>query len=1120
MPPKLRTRLSLVRDICFAALATGAALLFSIGEISPRLMRADVTSTVARGQSDPVALEPIGEEADMFKERARERIRQQRRESKQRSKEQTPPTFKSFFSLTPADPREVSDGVGAIGRVGHLYGKTFGRNDSITPVEVMPYVLTDEHFFFVDARGFASNRSQLGGNFGLGYRYLRDDLNGWSGASVWYDSDKTSGRQFQQIGLSFETLISQFEWRSNVYLPITSSQTFSNLINGERFVGNQLLYGQAVDQGTALRGIDTEIGGSVPIRDRHQIRGFVGGYHFEGGSSGGINGFKARVEGVFNNGVTGQVLYTNDHLYGSNVMVGCSLQLPFGSNHPSSGWHNRTPSPFRYVERNYNVIVSHHVTTTNDKVAINPLTGNPYIVDQVQQSGNLPGVANNNSQVIGGATPDGTTANPFRTIADAQAAGGDLIYVRSGSVINQTVTMAEGQHLLGQIDGVNQSVALGGGGYATLPNVPHAGNSSATPVFASVNGPAVVLASNTDVGGFVFNTTTGGGVTGTNASGVSLHDLTFSNIGADAVHLTGSSGTVTLRNLQVNSATGNGIVVDGGNANVSYFGLGNTITASGNGFILENTTGGSIVLNNLSVKDTGLDGLVINNVSTDVTIASLNATNTTGPSVFIAGSTGVTSNVNGTPKTTYNTYNFTGFTNIVSPAAAGFSVNGTDALIDVSNLSVTSTAASPAVSLVSASSEILIGNVNLVTTNATGLYGRTLDLLQINGGEITTLHGSAVDIAYSTINTSFSDISVNGGPFGISLAQSTGSFAITGNGQYGSGGTIQNIVGTNSAGLLINSFGSTSIGSVDFTNNSVGVNSTLSSSLALGGVRINGSSGYAIQSNNDTAITVANSIFGTNGALGGGTILVGADTAANVTAIIQNNSITDTHGTAIQFQTATGGANASLTSSIVSNSISASYGGSPVISVLWNGPVGTNISNNTINAYGSGMTGIFVNETSATSSLTTSVNSNTITFGGNQSTGVSILATGQSFNQLNYNTINFNSASGTGLHFGFASTSSDSIIGNVITDSAGGATGMLFDTVAANSSIRFDSNIISLLSTDNTTHRGIIFTNVTPTIQFQGSQNNLIYNTTTPQTTFQIPINAATGGFFINGVLE
>ena len=1113
MPPKLRTRLFLVRDICFAALATCTALLLSLGEISPRLMRADVTSTVARGQSDPVAPEPLGEEADMFKERARERIRQQRRESKQRSKEQTPPTFKSFFSLTPTDPREVSDGAGAIGRVSHLYGKTFGRNDSITPLEVMPYVLTDEHFFFADVRGFTSNRSQLGGNFGLGYRYLRDDLNAWSGASIWYDADNTSGRQFQQIGLSFETLISQFEWRSNVYLPITSSQTFSNLINGEKIVGNQLLYGQAVDQGTALRGIDTEVGGSLPIRDRHQIRGFVGGYHFEGGSSGGINGFKARVEGVFNNGVTGQVLYTNDHLYGSNVMVGCSLQLPFGSNHPSSGWHNRTPSPFRYVERNYNVIVSHQVTTTNDKVAINPLTGNPYVVEQVQQSASI-------LPVIGGPTPDGTSANPYLNIASAQAAGGDLIYVRSGSVINQTVTLAAGQHLFGQIAGVTQSVALAGGGFATLPDVGQSGNSTATPIFTNSGSPSIVLATNSEVGGFIFNNTTGSGITGTNASGVSLHDLTFNNNGGDAIHLTGSSGNVTVADIQINSENGNGIVIDGGNANVVFDGLGNTISASGNGFVLENTNGGSIVLNNLSLKDTGLDGLVINNVSTDVTIASLNASHTTGPSVFIAGTTGVTSNVNGTPKTTYNTYNFTGFTNIVSPAAAGFSVNGTDALIDVSNLSVTSTSGSPALSLVSASSEILIGNVNLNTTNATGLYGRTLDLLKINGGEITTLHGSAVDIAYSTINTSFSDISVNGGPFGISLAQSTGSFAITGNGKYGSGGTIQNIVGTNSAGLLINSFGSTSIGSVDFTNNSVGVNSTLSSSLALGGVRINGSSGYAIQSNNDTAITVANSIFGTNGALGGGTILVGADTAANVTAIIRNNSITDTNGTAIQFQTATGGANASLTSSIVSNSISASYGGSPVISVLWNGPVGTNISNNTINAYGSGMTGVFVNETSATSSLTTYVNSNTITLGGSQSTGVSILATGQSFNQLNYNTINFNSTSGTGLHFAFASTSSDSIIGNVITDSAGGATGMLFDTVAANSSIRFDSNIISLLSTDNTTHRGIIFTNVTPTIQFQGSRNNLIYNTTSPQTTFQIPINSSTGGFYINGTLE
>ena len=80
---------------------------------------------------------------------------------------------------------------------------------------------------------------------------------------------------------------------------------------------------------------------------------------------------------------------------------------------------------------------------------------------------------------------------------------------------------------------------------------------------------------------------------------------------------------------------------------------------------------------------------------------------------------------------------------------------------------------------------------------------------------------------------------------------------------------------------------------------------------------------------------------------------------------------------------------------------------------------------------------------------------------------------------------------------------------------------MLFDTVAANSSLGINGNVINLLSTDLTTHQGIIFTAVSPTIELSGSVNNLIYNATSIQSTFSIPVNAAAGtGFYINGVFE
>ena len=1135
----LRSRSAPVWNFCQTGIRLWVTFMIAIGGVSPRATRADDWISVVRGQSDdiPPAPDAVGEEVDIFTQRAREKRREERRAAKARQKGKTPPTVKNFFSMTtPNDPREISDGFGAIGRASFLAGKTFGRSDSIVPLEVMPYMLSDEHFVFADVRGFESTRSRFGGNAGLGYRYLREDFNAWGGASVWYDADDTTSKLFQQIGLSFEGLIDRYELRSNVYLPITNSQTYSNSISGEKLVGNQLLYGTAVNQGTALRGVDFEVGYSLPIRDRHWVRGFVGGYHFEGGSKGNVDGFKMRVEGVYNNGVTAQLLYTNDPLYGSNLMAGVSLQLPYGNNNPTSGWKQPTPSPFRFVERNYNVIVSRQTVDTNDKVAINPATGKPYQIAQVSEVGqpfnplnpilivDPIGIANPiqtatsyNIQVQ--QTGDGTTSHPFSSIGAAIASGGDVIYVRSGSIINESITLSAGQHLIGESNTASGALTLAGGGTAFLPHLSQAsqqGNATLTPRFEATNGNAITLASNTEVSGFVFNHVSGDGIVGTNVSGVNLHDLTFNQVGADAIHLTGSSGNVNMSNIQINSAGNDGIVVDGGNANLVFNGLGTTITSQGDGFALSNTQGGSISLANLTVKATGGAGLNMTNVGTDVTVASLNTTQTFGPAVAISGTTGVVSSSNGATTNHYNTYNFKGYTTINSPNGKGFTVNTSDALINIDNIHVTSTSAFPAISLVNSTNEIFVNSMTLNTTNATGLYARGDTLLQIDHGTVTTVDAPAIDIQGSTINAAFQSISVNGGPFGISLVQSQGNFSIQGTGSLASGGTIQN-TGT---GLIINSFGQTNVSWVDFTNNAVGVQSTRSSQLVLNDVRISGSTGYAIDSMDDTTLIVANSQLTGNGTTGGGTIRVQADSLGTFNSRISSNSITDANGTAILFQTLSTGSGASLATTVNSNTITGYQGGSAVVNVNWSGPESITIANNNVSAQGAGMTGFLIQDTSATGSMAAQVSGNTATFANSQGTGVSFIAAGTSILNVTTNTFTFKGASGIGERFALTGTSTDYIASNIITDAAGGLTGMLFDNVAANSRLQIDGNTINLLSKDLTAHQGIIFTTVAPTIQFTGSVNNLIYNAATSQSLFSAPVNSYTGTFYINGSHE
>jgi len=1096
----------------------GLAFLLLAGGFSPTITVGEDWLTVIRAQSEMgIPPEPVGEEVDIFRERAMEKSRLQRREAKQRKKGKAPPTMKNFFSMSaPNDPADVSDGWGAIGRGGYLAGKTFGRTDSIAPLEVMPYVLSDEHFLFSDVRGFISNYSRFGGSAGMGYRYLREDWNAWGGASIWYDADDTTSKLFQQIGLSFEALIDRFELRSNIYLPFTSAQTYSNTVGAEQIVGNQLLYGQAVNQGVALSGIDLEFGYSLPIRERNWLRGFVGGYHFEGGAKGDVNGFKTRVEGVLNNGVTAQLLYTNDPLYGSNVMAGVSLQLPLGTNHPTSGWKHNTPSPFRFVERNYNVIVSREQAYTGSKLAINPMTGKPYQIAQVYD----PGPSNASPIVV--SPDDGTTANPYRSLAAAIASGSDVIYVRSGSTFSESVTLLPGQHLLGETANLSLKLAVAGGETASLPHLSQAaglGNATLTPHFEKVQGstsPSITLASNTEVAGFNFNNTGGSGIVGTNVAGTNLHDLTFNQIGGDAIRLTGSSGNVSMNNIQINSASGNGIVYDGGNANLLFNGQGNTITSQGDGFVLMNTNGGSIQLANLSVKATGGTGLRMSNVGTNVTIPSFFATQTFGPAVAISGTTGTVSTSGGASTTTYNNYNFTGYTTITAPNGMGFSVNSSDALINVNNLNITSNSSSPALSIVNATSPFFVSSMNLNTNNATALYGRGVSSLQINNGAITTVNAPAIDLQGSTINAALTSVSTNGGPFGISLVQSQGNLTIKGNGALGSGGVIQNT----GKGLITNSFGIAKLTSVDFTNNAVGIQSEKTSQLVLSGSRITGSTGFAIDSMDDAELFVQNSQITGNGTIAGGSIRVQADTIGTFNSNISGSTIADANGTAIQYLTLPTGAGASLASTIQSNTITGYRGSSPIIHFNWNGPQSLLVSNNRIYAQAAGMTGVFIQEPSATASVNAQVSGNTMNFASSQGTGLSVIAAGTSSLTVATNTINFQGVSGIGTRFSLAGTSTDYIASNIITDQAGGATGMLFDNVAANSRLQIDGNTINLLSTDLTTHQGIIFSNVAPTIQFTGTVNNLIYNATTSQSLFSAPVNSWTGGFYINGRLQ
>lgn len=205
----------------------------------------------------------------------------------------------------------TSDGPGLLARGGFLAGSTLGRDDSIIPLQAMPYMLFDPHFVFADVRLFVSTQGRVGGNLGGGYRFLDERHGAWYGVNGWIDVDQTLGQIFPQLGLGVEAAWSIFEGRSNFYLPVgTRDQVLETSALNTRYSGHNILFDQHTITGRSLAGVDGEIGVSLPIEafDRALIlRGFAGGYHFANDHGAAINGIRARSEVVMNSSLITQL---------------------------------------------------------------------------------------------------------------------------------------------------------------------------------------------------------------------------------------------------------------------------------------------------------------------------------------------------------------------------------------------------------------------------------------------------------------------------------------------------------------------------------------------------------------------------------------------------------------------------------------------------------------------------------------------------------------------------------------------------------------------------------------------------------------------------------------------
>lgn len=567
-----------------------------------------------------------------------------------------------YFGITPVDQR-FAPRFNVDSRGGGLYGYNAGYT---TIGAFVPFAIeSDEALVFVDARGLVTYDNGGGGaNVGAGWRWWMRDVDRIVGLSAWYDNSNGGiGPNFNQIGLSFESLGRYVDYRINGYIPVGSHDHIglSTLNTTASCMGNNIVFQRTTQTAQAYTGFDIETGGPLPIIGRYGVNGYIGGYHFMGaGQAGGsFTGISGRFLSQINEDVSFGMQVTGDHTFGLNTQFQVFVTLPDGV--PSRWMRNPTVQDrlTQSVYRQFRAI-THIDDVKTYEAAINPTTNKPYFVAFI------------NPNLTTGGT--GTDENPFNSIQQynslsaTQKAGYDVILVNGrtdGTSINLDTGLGTAAPSLG-LQLVNNQRLWGANivhDFVTPTGTFqfHCSDATATPILVNeqtAGGNVVTLANNNEVSGVTINGATPLGVqnygivsqAGGITNGFNINNNNFINTLA-AVQITHSGsalGLLTSNTVTGGPATGSAIGFQ------SNAGFNVTQTAGTLDLLVQNNTitdvkgedaNGNGVLDTYLGEDTNGDGLLTMGVGmhfvADGATAIINAddpTNTTQPLGIVTNS--------------------------------------------------------------------------------------------------------------------------------------------------------------------------------------------------------------------------------------------------------------------------------------------------------------------------------------------------------------------------------------------------------------------------------------------------------------------------------------------------
>jgi hypothetical protein len=441
--------------------------------------------------------------------------------------------------------------------------------------------------------------------------------------------------------------------------------------------------------------------------------------------------------------------------------------------------------------------------------------------------------------------------------ASGVSAASDVILVQTGSGTATGGTLKASQVVYGQGASAAYSYTFPGSA-ATYRN----GGTSVT-LLAAGSAPTVgglTLASGNTLRGFAISAASGTALSGASFGTLTVSEASVTASSGGAIDL--STGTLSGSFTSVNSTggTNNVKLASVGTSGVFALGSGALSGASSDGFVVSGGAGTYTY-----------SGTIANTASFAVNIASM-----TGGGVTLSGN--VNPSVAGRGFSLANnsggTFTFSGAAqSISSGATAGVSLsNNTGATINFSG-----------------------GGLAITTTTANGFFANGGGTISVTGSAntITSTTGTALTVNNTTIGSSgltFRSVSANGGSNGIFLANtgSSGGLTVSGTGTVGSGGTIQNMVGSDGA------------------TSGIGVYASVSANLSLSNLNLTNAQNYGLRlaSVSGTSSLTRLRITGTNGSSTGEASAYLTETTGSLT--IQNSRIDAGYTNALNVVNTTG----------------------------------------------------------------------------------------------------------------------------------------------------------------------------------------------------------------------